>query len=317
METSESILSMMRSVTSLSDLQLPASAVAIGAFDGVHLGHRRLLERTWLYAGLWNIPSVVITFDPLPSIFFGKTPNCENLMLPEEKIAMLEALGLDAVVTLPFTRQLAELSPSDFMTQVQYALHTKMLFVGTDFALGHHCEGTPARLAEIGQTLHYHVQEIPRLEMDGAVISSTRIRALLRSGDLREANRLLAYEYGFTSKVIHGDARGRRLGFPTINMTFPEQKLQIGRGVYVARLELEGRIFPAVTNVGIRPTFHPQDNQVVVESFLLEGGDDFYGDLAEISFVEKLRDEVVFPSVQALTAQIEQDIAHAKSILAL
>ncbi len=305
---------MIQQFTNFSDVNLSRSCVTIGAFDGLHLGHRRLLENAYLYSLMWKIPAVVITFDPIPSVYFNPEKSQENIMTHEEKASFLDELGFSHLLTLNFDQDLAEKSADDFMQQVFDSLHPQAFWVGEGFSLGKDCGGTTEYLHEIAVKHQCHLRTVPRLEIDGEIVSSTHIRTLLKEGSMQEANKLLGYEFGFTSQVIHGDGRGHELGFPTVNMLIPEEKIIPAYGVYATELEIGGKVYPAVTNVGERPTFKT-DHQVDVESFILKDGRDFYGEKAEMRFVEFLRSERKFGSIEELQKAVEKNIIQAKNIL--
>ncbi|MHC1771345.1 MAG: bifunctional riboflavin kinase/FAD synthetase [Flexilinea sp.] len=295
-------------------MNLSDSCVTVGAFDGIHLGHRALLTPFLVYAHKWSLPTVMITFDPLPSVYFQRNGNQKNIILPKERAELLTPLGIDYLITLKFDQRLASESPDAFLSQMKEALNMKSLWVGADFSLGKDRSGTIEVLCGLAKKYKFDLRVIPQLEMDDDVVSSTRIRKLLSSGKLHEANKLLGYPYFFENTIIHGEARGRRLGFPTINMRFPDEKIVVSSGVYAARIIINGHVFSAVTNVGVRPTFHNDDN-LVVESYILDNHSNLYGESAKVEFVEFLRNEVKFQTADDLIAQIQNDIENARSIL--
>ncbi len=293
------------------------SAAAIGAFDGVHLGHRHIISEMVCFARERNLTPTVILFDPLPAEFFGRMDPGQRILLRAEQEEKLHALGAERIIVLPFTKELTDLPAHDFMAAVQSVLHCERLFMGDDFTVGKNREGTPAFLSSLGKELGFTTEVIPKDEIDGEQISSTRIRSLLQAGKLREANRLLGYPFFFSGPIIHGMARGRKLGFPTLNNQFPEGKIRLPNGVYAVFAHIDGIRYPSVTNVGVRPTFGLENMGVVVESFLLHGNGEFYGKSAALEFIEKLRDEVRFESAEELKAQIKRDIERASTILSI
>lgn len=316
METEKSVLSMTNSLVQLigPDTGTP-SAAAIGAFDGIHLGHRHIITDMVRYAQEHAAVPTVILFDPLPAQFFGRMDPDQRILLRDEQEAMLRALGTQRVIILPFTQTLADLPAGEFLTALQSVLHCERLFMGEDFSLGRNREGSPTMLASLGEKLGFTTEVLPKDEMDGDKISSTRIRFLLKTGSLHEANRLLGYPFFFSSQIVHGMARGRKLGFPTLNVQFPEGKIHLPNGVYAVQAHVDGIKYPSVTNIGVRPTFGLEQMGVVVEAFLLHGHGEFYGKTVKLEFIEKLRDEIRFDNAEDLKAQITRDIDRANSIL--
>ena len=316
METQKSLLPMKQDLLHLFGEPLTGqSAAAIGAFDGLHRGHCHILGNTVRYARENELSAVAILFDPLPAQFFGRLGADERLLLREEQEQRLYELGIDRVIFLPFTDRLMNLSPEEFLTSMTERLHTVRLFMGTDFSLGKNREGNAEVLTALGEKLGFTTEVIGKDALDGDIISSTRIRTLLHEGKIAAADRLLGYPFFFSGSIIHGEARGRKLGFPTVNVKFPQGKLALPNGVYAVNAFIDGIKHPAVTNVGVRPTFGLENLGVVVESFLLNTTGDFYGENAKLEFIEMLRKEKRFDSAEALKEQINRDIIRAKEIL--
>ena len=291
------------------------SAAAIGAFDGLHLGHQHIINNTVTFAKKNGITSAAILFDPLPSIFFGRLGPNERILLHNEQETKLRELGVDRVIFLPFSRQIADLTPEAFLSAMQSSLHCERLVMGEDFSLGKGRTGSAAVLANLGSTYGFSTDIITKDVMDGDIISSTRIRSLLHQGNLPQANRLLGYPFFFSSDIIHGDARGRKLGFPTLNVRIPEEKLKLPNGVYAVYNYIDGVKYASVTNIGVRPTFGLDDKGTFVESYLLNASGNFYGETARLEFVEMLREEKRFSSAEELKNQINKDIERARQIL--
>ena len=291
------------------------SAVSIGAFDGLHLGHRHIINNTVEYAKQHGVYSAAILFDPLPSVFFGRIGPNERILLRNEQETMLNEMGIDRIIFLPFSIEIANLSTNDFLSAMQSVLHCEHLIMGEDFSIGKDRSGSAAVLAELGASFGYTTEILSKDVMDGDVISSTRIRALLHQGRLPEANRLLGYSFFFTGNIIHGDARGRKLGFPTLNVKIPEGKLTLPNGVYAVINHIDGVKYASVTNIGVRPTFGLDDKGIFVESYLLNTSGSFYGESSRLEFIEMLRPEIRFSSAEDLKAQISRDIQKAEKIL--
>lgn len=304
----------MTHLRSLETLALRNSWLTIGVFDGVHRGHQTILQQLTAGARSSGAPAVVISFHPHPaSVLGGSSLPC--LTTPAERADLLEALGVDYVITLPFSRELAAQSPEDFMAAIAAPLGLRRLLIGYDFALGKNRAGTPQRLAEIGKTLGYETQTLPALQAGGEIFSSSRVRELLKAGEVRLAADILGRCYTLTGPVVPGDGRGRSIGIPTANLDFPAEKLLPAYGVYACWAQIAAARHPAVVNIGLRPTFISGDPAPRVEAHLLGLNADFYGQPLTLEFVERLRGEQKFSSAGALVTQIQADIAQARSLL--
>jgi riboflavin kinase/FMN adenylyltransferase len=290
--------------------ELNASVVTVGNFDGVHRGHRKLIAELVARAGRMKIPSVAVLFDPHPSVILG-FPAPALLTRPEERVRMLYALGVKHCLIQPFTLELAHLSAGDFVGGFLLGrLRMKALCVGPTTHVGRGREGKPARLAELAKSFDFDFTMVPALQVQNQVVNSSTIRDLLREGKVAEASKLLGWTYLTKGKIVSGDGRGSRIGYPTANLGDVFTLLP-KRGVYSTILRLEEALHRGATNVGVRPTFGGRGNPTV-ETHLL----DFEGDLlhreVSIFWLERLRDEVSFGSVEELTRQIERDCAHVR-----
>ncbi|HIQ09175.1 MAG TPA: riboflavin biosynthesis protein RibF, partial [Anaerolineaceae bacterium] len=249
----------MQHYRSLEGVHLQGAWLTIGAFDGVHLGHRAIIEPFVAEAHAAGAPAVVLTFFPHPSVVLQRQQRPFYLSTPEEKAELLGALGVDVVITHRFNRRVAALSARAFMERLKAHLGLRMLWVGYDFALGRNREGDIPTLKRLGEELGYQVHVMEAVTLNGEVISSSRIRTLLSAGQVEEAARLLGRPYQVTGKVVQGDGRGRQLGFPTANLKIWARRMVPGPGVYVAQARLaDGGTWGAVVNVGVRPTFEAQ-----------------------------------------------------------
>lgn len=292
-----------------------AAAIAIGNFDGVHLGHRALIERTRELAGANHARSVALTFDPHPSILLAPHVAPPMLSSLERRLELLEAAGLDAVVVEPFTRDLAGLAPNAFIDHIVLgALCARAIIVGYDFSYGAGRAGSTDALRVHGNRAGIEVDILAPVEVAGEVVSSTRVRAYLRTGDLAGAERLLGRAWDLDGIVVHGAKRGRALGFPTANIA-PASDLLLGPGIYAVTLSVEGGPpLPAVASLGRNPTFVEQGG-LVLEVHVLDWDGDLYDRRVRTTFVARLRDELTFASVDELVAQIHRDIALARTKL--
>ncbi|TMQ70487.1 MAG: bifunctional riboflavin kinase/FAD synthetase [Candidatus Eisenbacteria bacterium] len=293
------------------------TVVTIGVFDGLHLGHQAILARTKARAE--GGPCVVMSFDPHPDVVLarGDFRSPPPLTPLGEKRALLKSLGMDRFEVLPFTRELASLEPEAFVDRHLVApFAPSALVVGDGFALGRGRSGTVERLRTIGETRGFDVEAVPLVMMDGAPVSSTRIRASLGSGRVAEAGRLLGRRYGLAGTVVTGDGRGRELGFPTANLRLHEERLLPADGIYAVLASVAGQEgwHPAAMSIGVRPTF---DGQVrTLEVHLLDWSGDLVGRTLAVEFVEWLRPELRFESVAALVAAMAGDVAETRRLLA-
>ena len=304
----------MQHYRSLEEVNLQNSWLTVGVFDGVHRGHQQIIEKITAGAHANDAPAVVLTFHPHPtSVLSGREIKC--LTLPDERADLLAQLGVDAVITEPFTRELSQVSAYDFMSWLKRQLGLKHLLIGYDFALGKGREGNAARLAEIGLELGYSVDVIPALAEESGVISSTAIRKLIEVGDVAEAARRLGHLYSLHGPVIRGDGRGRTINVPTANIEYPSEKMIPAKGVYACWAYLKGRQYLAATNIGTNPTFTPDKQTLNVEAYLLDFDEEIYGEDLRLEFVTRLRDELTFESVEELVAQIWQDVNATRRIL--
>ena len=302
----------MSHVRDLSGLTLAESALSIGSFDGLHLGHQALLRAMIEQARTERLPAVVLTFYPHPSVVLRGRRPAFYITQPDEKARRLFDLGVDHVITQRFDDALSLVSADEFLDRLIRQLGLKHLWVGEDFALGHEREGNRAFLkrasAERGFTLHV----FPPV----SVVSSTRVREALRAGDVARVAAYLGRPFALTGRVVRGAHRGQQLGFPTANLELPDDQAYPGRGVYACFAVLESERLPAVTNVGVRPTFGDNLPAPVVEAHLLDVIRDLYDRTLTLEFVERLREEQRFPGVEELRRQIARDVEHARALLA-
>ncbi len=300
---------------SLNDVSLKNSWLTIGVFDGVHRGHQEILANLTAGAHENGAPAVVLTFWPHPAVVLGKRNDLKSLSTPEERADLLGALGVDAVITQPFTSEFAKLSALDFMRLVSERLDLRSLWIGYDFALGHNREGNLERLTEIGRELGYSVQAIGPVKNGEDVLSSSLIRQRIRNGEVAHAAENLGRFYALSGPVVHGDGRGRRINIPTANVDYPKDKVIPANGVYACWARVGGERYPAATNIGINPTFTPDKETPNVEAHILDFDRDLYGQELKLEFVQYLREELKFSSVEALLEQIHADIGKTRKIL--
>lgn len=287
--------------------------LAMGNFDGLHLGHRAVIGRAVDIAREKQLPSAVLTFKQHPrSVLFPESPPL-LLLPPEEKVRRIEQLGVDMLVHLDFTTQLASLSAEEFARQIlSEKLHAKQIVVGEDFHFGKERKGTPSMLQEVGRELGFTVTFVPPVQLGKCEVSSTQIRKLLGEGKVREAAVLLNRDYEIIGRVVRGDLRGRRLGFPTANLSAYNELIPKD-GVYAVWAVHEGRRYAAMANIGKRPTF--PGSVPTVEIHLLGFDGELYGEELSIHFIERIRPEKAFSSEEELIAQLHRDREKALDVL--
>lgn len=292
--------------------RIPASCVTIGNFDGFHIGHQRLIDETIKIAEAKKLASILITFHPHPREVITGPALHRPLLTRARKLCILKNSGIENVLEINFTPDLAALSPEDFVKSWLLPQGMKQLVIGHDFSLGHQREGSFSVLKNLGHNLGFEVTRIDSTNIDGLPVSSTRLRAALIEGDIPAAGRLLGRPPLLEGKITHGYGRGRILGFPTANLD-TDKLLLPGDGVYAAFAYTAQGQFKAVTNIGKNPTFNGKSR--TVESFLLDADHDFYDTYMTLVLIGRIRDEQHFPSPQALALQIENDIAKASAML--
>ena len=299
---------------SFEELHLENSWLTIGVFDGVHRGHQQIIRKLTAGAQRVNAPAVVLTFWPHPAGVLGNgAVRC--LTTPDERAGLLSTLGVDFVITQTFDRSVANTSAGDFVARLKEHLGLKQLLIGYDFALGKGREGNAARLTEIGDELGFEVEVIPAVSDQSGVISSTEIRKLVAVGDVAEAAKLLGHSYSLHGPVIHGEGRGRALGFPTANIGYSKDKVIPANGIYACWVYVGNDKYGAMTNVGVNPTFTPDKQTPNVEPYILDFDGQLYGQDIKVEFVQRLRDELKFSSVDELLVQIRLDVEKVREIL--
>ncbi len=289
------------------------ACVAIGSFDGVHRGHQRLIGQMVEEARRGGWAAAVVTFDPRPGALLGRSPTA-SLSTIEERAEALAPLDVDLLLVLRFTPVLAGMPAARFVRLLHRRLHLVGLWAGPDFALGHRREGDIPFLRNLGREMGFQVHVVEPLVWQGRVISSTRIRESLAVGDVEDANGCLGRPYRLSGTVVRGRGLGHRLGVPTANLAPPLNRLIPANGVYACTAHLEGgEVWPAVTNIGVRPTIGA--DQLTVEAHLLDFDGDLYDRWLGLDFIARLRDEMTFPSLNALVTQIRRDVRRARGVL--
>lgn len=295
------------------------AAVVLGVFDGVHLGHRHLVATTVVAARPRGASAVAVVFHPHPDEVIRPGTSVPRLLPPDVTLERLRAAGLDHAIGVPFDRELRAMPPEAFLDALAPGVDLRCMVMTADSAFGHRRAGTLERMSEIGAERGFDVVRAEPLLVDGVAVSSTRVRDILTAGDIEGARRLLDAPPLLRGTVVHGERRGRELGFPTANMAFAYTPALPALGIYLGRVTVAGRGVepghPALVSVGVRPTFH-DDGRVLVEVYLLDWDGDLYDAEMTVELTSRLRDERRFDSVNALVEQMHADEAEARRRLA-
>jgi riboflavin kinase/FMN adenylyltransferase len=289
--------------------------MALGDFDGIHLGHQEVIQRTLATARELSLPASIMTFHPHPRVVLGQSKYEQNLTPLDDKLELFSTMGIEYVYLVNFTLTFARISPFEFVERVLVPLGLHSILVGFDFTFGHEGKGTPESLRQMGQD-KYAVEIIPPFHFAGEKVSSTHIRRHLCEGDIEAANHLLGRSYRICGQVVTGEGRGRTIGFPTANIQPMDHYLIPKKGVYAVRCRVNGDRYNAVMNIGTKPTFTENEVKQTLEAHLFDFNQSIYGQEIEVEFIQYLRPEQKFASVEQLIQQIAQDAEEAKRILA-
>jgi riboflavin kinase/FMN adenylyltransferase len=303
----------------LRSTDLPRGCVAtVGNYDGVHRGQRAVLDRAVARARALGVPSVLVTFDPHPLQVLAPESAPPRIVTPRQREKLLEEAGLEVLLVLSFTAELAAMPAEEFVGDLLVGrLAAREVYVGSRFAFGRGRAGNLALLQRMGAELGFEAVGVPEVLHGGEPISSSRIRRAITEGNVADAAELLGRPFALTGKIVRGDRMGKRLGWPTVNLA-PEGELQPFEGVYATRIFFPSfpATFDSVTNIGTRPTVY-ENYQRVIESHILDFRSDVYGEPIELQFFKRLRDEMLFPSVMALSSQIRRDVEATREYFAL
>ncbi len=288
-------------------------ALTIGVFDGVHPGHQHLIRSLKAKADEAGLISGVITFGWHPKALLDPQTELPYLTKLEERIDLIKELGIDHVIVLSFTKELAECPAREFLGLLKEHLKVKAMVIGPDFALGKGREGTSDVIRSIGGELGFTVDVVSPIKLGDQVVSSTAIRQALARGEIRNVTQLLGRRFKLSGTVVHGDHRGGKLlGFPTVNLSVLRNHALPADGTYITLAYVGDKVYRAVTNIGLRPTFGPGER--TIETHLLDYNGDLYEKEFSIKFVKRLRGEMKFDSLEKLIAQIEADVTLAREM---
>nr|WP_298922849.1 bifunctional riboflavin kinase/FAD synthetase [uncultured Allomuricauda sp.] len=291
------------------------TAVTIGTFDGVHLGHRKILERLINNAKNIGLKSTVLTFFPHPRMILQKDTDIKLLNTLEEKIQILDSLGLDYLIVHPFTKDFSRLSATEFVRDILVNnLRTKKIIIGYDHRFGRNRNANIQDLIAFGNALDFEVEEIPVQEIDEVSVSSTKIRNALLEGDITTANTYLNYAYMLTGTIKKGKGLGKQFGFPTANLHIAEEyKLIPKNGVYVVKSILNDKEYHGMMNIGFNPTVSGKEKSIEINFFEFKGN--LYDKKVQVAILHRIRDEHKFDSVQELKEQLKKDKNHSLALI--
>ena len=298
----------------LAEASPPGETVlTIGTFDGVHLGHQALFGRLKEAAVGHNLRSSVLTFRNHPRTVLRPEVELRCITTPQDRLRLLQEEGIDSVIAVDFTMELASIEAAEFVGLLAEHLKMRGLVVGPDFALGHRRRGDIPTLKRLGREIGFWVEEVEPGCVGGLVVKSSMIRKLISEGDVGGAATMLGRVHSVMGVVVEGDRRGRSLGFPTVNLDIDPQVVIPSDGIYATWALVEGRRHGAATSIGVRPTF--EGGLRTVEAFILDFDGDLYGETVTLEFVQRLRDELAFPDSAALVEQMRADVELTRATL--
>jgi riboflavin kinase / FMN adenylyltransferase len=305
-------MEIIRDLDSLKPYSFPV--VALGNFDGVHVGHQTILRAAIERARAAGGSALAVTFDPLPAKVLNPNRAPRLILTPEDKHELLRSFGLDGVIVLTFSRELSMVPPEAFVREyLRRRIGARVVVVGHNVSFGHARAGNAEVMRRLGGELGFETNVIGPIERDGIVVSSTQVREMIAMGDMKRTAILLGRPHFLRGPVVHGRERGRTIGFPTANVQSRTECLPPD-GVYATRVVMEDGSYPSITNIGMRPTFGEPERSI--EAHIFDFDRDIYGREVKLEIAERIRPERKFESAQALAAQIASDLRRAKEILA-
>lgn len=291
---------MQQLTTDLTEYTCKECAVALGTFDGLHIGHQRIIDN----ARSFGLPVTAYSFANIPAAFFGR--DIRAILSREEKTAAFAEYGVDHLMMVPFDEVIMNMPARDFLDFLYYKLNARVISCGFNYSFGKKAEGNPAFLQAYAEEKGIRAIISPPIMMGEEPVSSTLIRTALKDGNIRKANEMLGKRYFIMGTVQHGKRLGNKIGFPTVNLPFPEEKLCPKAGVYAACVTVEGREYPAMTNIGVRPTVE-STNIPNAETYIIGFDGDLYGKQLRVELIDFIRPEVKFASVDELKNQLKKD----------
>lgn len=305
----------MEIIRDLTTVHVPRPTVlTIGSFDGIHRGHQYLIQRVVARSREIGAASALVTLHPHPKVVLRPESDMRYLSTIEERLDLLEPLGLDYAVVFPFSLETSQVRARDFVQLLLDHLKMKEIFCGADFALGYKREGNIGFLQALAHEKHFVVYVVEPQKSDSLVLSSTHVRELIARGEIDQAVRILGRYPSVRGRVVKGDQRGRTLGFPTANLALADRRLIPANGIYAVRVHLRNEWHQGAASIGVRPTFDGKTR--LVEVHVLDWSGDLYDQVIETQFVKRLRDELKFESVDSLVAQMNRDVQDARKVLA-
>ena len=290
--------------------------LTIGSFDGIHLGHRQIMKKTIQEAKRYECDSALLTFDPHPLQVVAPAAAPKFLTSYHQKVELIQNFGINRIIFKRFTNEFAQLPYQDFIKKYFVErFSVKKIIVGQDFRCGYQSQGTPEKIKELGAKHGFAVEKIPSIQLDNQDISSTYIRNLIKEGAVGQVRQQLGRNFKLESKVIAGDGRGRKLGYPTANLKPVTDYVIPPAGVYACRIKINGELYNGVVNLGYRPTFDKDDFSI--EVYIFDFSDMIYEQTVELEFIERIREELDFTTKEELIEYIEKDVQKAKEILSI
>ena len=291
------------------------TSITVGKFDGIHRGHEYLAKRIVANAKEKGRASVVVTFDKSPRYTFGTSEEkkLKSLITNDERAMILSAVGVDYLVELSFTKEMMDMEPRAFLEFLCHKLHMKYITCGPDFTFGRKGLGNVSLLEELSKELSFEADVVEKIKDVSRDISSTYIREEIISGNIKKANELLGYDYFVYGEIVHGNHIGTKMKMPTINIHPTSDKLLPPNGVYVSKVLIDGVTYNGITNIGVKPTIKESKKRLGVETHIFDFHGDVYGETARVDFLDFVRPEKKFSSLDELTRQISEDIQNAKA----
>lgn len=290
--------------------------MALGYFDGIHIGHQKVIKTAIDLAREKGMQVAVMTFHPHPSVVLKQMKKRDNYLTPpEEKAKVLASLGVDIVYFVTFNEVFSQLTPQQFVDDYLLRLHAKHVVAGFDFTFGRMAQGNMGNMGDFSRKMFVHTT-VNKVERNGEKISTTRIREFIIAGDIEQAYRYMGRPYEMQGTVVHGDKRGRTLGFPTANLQFKDAFVYPKKGIYAVKMEVDGQLYNGLANVGTRPTFYGDDEPVTIEVYLFDFNKDIYDKEVAVTWYKHLRPEGKFDSVDELISQMKKDEESGRAFFA-